>query len=396
MRSYCRPLLFSAFLCGTLVAAGCRKPAESSVEIPAKERESTEVSAEHSAAASGRPAAAWQHVVDQLVRGETSTIEDVLPEQYRADLDRMLQSRLEPVASDVRRDACDALAAFAQTLANKEEFVLGSARFNFGGPAAPFVRHHFEPLCRVLAAVANWPGWSAEKAPTIGAVIQEIVRAGDREASLKDALKSIRFENAAKPEQGSETQVFIHTADAKEPRTISVVRVEDRWLPQALVQRWPELFGGERADEVASASTQRENRLREFTSRLREITASLDGVKTQAEFDALAERAATLLLASAAEAHATPRRVESDEFVTVVVKGDLSDGQKDQLVWDLASMSDEPASGLADALEQSDGTYVIQVGPVRDVASFAKRLEGLVVENVDAGGKKITARVAAP
>ena len=82
------------------------------------------------------------------------------------------------------------------------------------------------PSLRVLAAVANWPGWSAEKAPTIGAVIQEIVRAGDREASLKDALKSIRFENAAKPEQGPETQVFIHTADAKEPRTISVVRVD--------------------------------------------------------------------------------------------------------------------------------------------------------------------------
>jgi hypothetical protein len=396
MKSYCHLLSFSALLCGTLFATGCRKTAEPSVEVPANEQEATERSAENGAAAADGPAAAWQQAVDHFVRGETSKLDDLLPDQYRADLDRMLRARLQPVAPDVRRDACDAIAGLAQTLAKKEQFVLESERFNFGGPAAPFVRHRFGPLCRVVATVANWPGWSAAEAPSIGAVVQEVVRAGDHEPSLKDSLKQIRFENVAQQQQGSERQILVSGPDGNEPRAISVVRVEGRWLPQALVEHWPELFGAERTDEAASDAPQRERRLRDLTSRLREITASLDGVKSQAEFDALAERAATLLLASAAEANATPRRVEPDEFVTVVVKGDLSDGQKDQLVWDLASISDEPASGLADALDQSDGTYVIHVGPVRDIAAFAKRLEGLVVENVDASAKKITARVAAP
>jgi hypothetical protein len=396
MNSYCRQFTFSALFGGALVATGCRKTAEPSVEVPANEQEATERSAENSAAAADGPAAAWQHAVDHFVRGETSELDDLLPDQYRADLEGMLRARLQPLASDVRRDACDAIAGLAQTLAKKEQFVLESERFNFGGPAAPFVRQHFGPLCRVVAAVANWPGWSAAEAPSIGAVIQEVIRAGDHEPSLKDGLKQIRFENVAQQQQGSERQILVSGADATEPRTISVVRIEGRWLPQTLVEHWPELFGAERTEEAASDATQRERRLRDLASRLREITASLDGVKTQAEFDTLAERAATLLLASAAEAHATPRRVEPDEFVTVVVKGDLTDGQKDQLVWNLASMSDEPASGLADALEQSDGTYVIHVGPVRDVESFSKRLKGLTVENVDVGAKKITARVAAP
>jgi hypothetical protein len=120
-------------------------------------------------------------------------------------------------------------------------------------------------------------------------------------------------------------------------------------------------------------------------------------VTTQAEFDALADRTATLLLATAAQAQAGPRAVAPDEFVTVIVLGRLTEEEKDRLTWELAARSDEPVSGLADTVDRAEGDgVVIHVGPVADLRAFSARLTGLRVENIDIETKTITARAPEP
>ena len=396
MGSCCSRFAVPVLLAGMLVLGGCHKAAETAVEDPAEEQKPVDIAAQAGVPTPNDPAAAWQGVADGMAQGNADLAE-ALPDEYRADLDRLLKERLEPIAPEVRRETSEAIAELAQTLAQKEAFVLGSERFNFGGPAAPLVRNQFAPLCRVVATVARWPGWADADAPSSTAVIAEVARAFKAEPALVDRLRSVRFENADVQPHQSLGQIVVRTPSSKEARTIAVARVGDRWLPQALVNHWSQLLGAARKDELGADAAQREVRVRELSSRLREISATLKAVETQEEFEALVERASTLLMASAAEANSAPRRVESDEFVTVLVRGTLTNEQKDQLVWQLVSLSDEPASALADALEQADGdAFVIQVGPVRDVSDFATRLKGLAVDETDPSAKKITARVAAP
>jgi len=396
MSVLCSRLAILTLIAGPAVVAGCQRSAETTIAPPATEQSAVQGSAEPTPSTNNGPAAAWQDVVTQIVDGKPELLADALPARYRDDLDQMLVAGLASLDPEVRREVSNVVAELAQTLSEKEEFVLGSSRFNFGGSAAPFVRAHFAELCRVVVTVAKWPGWTAVEAPKSSSLVEAIAEATIAEPSLIESLKSAQFENGAGQKDDAQRQVLVSTPTMKEPRAVEVVRVEDRWLPRALVDHWLELFGAQRAEELAADSS-RGDRLRQFASRLREITASLEAVTTQAEFDALVERASTQLMASAAEANATPRRVESDEFVTVVVRGRLTDEEKDRLVWELASKSDEPASSLADAADGPDGeAFEIHVGPVEDVASFAKRLQGLVVEEVDASAKIITARATAP
>lgn len=397
MRSICSRLAMLVLVVGPLIVAGCQRSAETTAEAPAKERTSVERPAVAKPSTDDDPAAAWQLVAHQVAHGEVEEIAGALPASYRDDLDRLLEVGVTPLDPEVRREATDAIAALALMLAEKEQLVIGSSRFDFGGPAAPFVRAHFAELCRVVAAVAKWPGWTAVEAAESGSLIQELARAIAVEPNLIESLKFVRFQDPAEQKSGSQQQILVNMPAMKRPRVVEVVRVEDRWLPKPLVGHWGELLGAERAAEIAADASGRENHLRRLAATLREMTHSLEDVTTQAEFDRLAERASTLLMASASESQAQPRRVESGEFVSVVVQGDLTDEQKDRLVWELASQADEPVSSLADATEQPDGeAFVIQVGPVRDLAAFAKRMQGLVVEEIDRSARKITARLAAP
>ncbi len=390
-------LAFPALVVGPVIIIGCQKSVETTAETPATEQKAADQVEDPKPSTRDDPAASWTHALDDIVEGKIEDVAAALPHSYRNDLNRTFGIGLKPLDPQVRREAAHAIAAFAQTLAEKEKFVLGSSRFNFGGPAAPFVRAHLAELCRVVVAVAKWPGWSAVEAPDTVSLVQEVVLATISEPRLIGSLKSVRFQNTGAQKDDSQAHLLVSTPSMTQPRTVEVVRIEDRWLPKSLVDGWSEMFGAGRADALAAGAISRENWLRAQTSRLREITRSLDSIKTQAEFDELVERASTLLMASAADANTMPRRVETEELVTVVVQGRLTDEEKDRLVWELSALSDEPVSSLADATEEPNGeAFVIHVGPVQDVASFAKRLQGLVVEEVDASARKITARIAAP
>jgi hypothetical protein len=381
----------------TLLMSGCHRSPDA--QSAAVER-TTEENAPQAPPATPKPpheqspAAQLRHVLEDIASGEVDDIAAALPASYRDDLDWALGVRLKPIAPDVRRDAAQAVAALAKTLIDKERFVLASDRFGLAGPAAPFVREHFAAICRVIVAVARWPGWVALDVPSSSELLAEAARAISVEPSLVGALRAVRIEDGT--ETGEVRQIILRAGSAKEAHSVPVEQVEDRWLPKSLVERWSALFGHPDSEAAAAKAEQREAQLRELTSQLRDVDRALAAVTTQAEFDALAEKASTLLLATAAQAERRPRTVRSDEFVTVIVTGTLSEDQKDRIVWELASHSDEPSSGLAEAADERGGQFTVAVGPVNDLEAFARRLPGLRLENIDARAKKITARLAAP
>ncbi|MBA3315652.1 MAG: hypothetical protein M3552_04435 [Planctomycetota bacterium] len=388
---------FCTIVAALFLVIGCQRSREGEPQIDAAGQQ------DNPAAATVTPdpqpdddaAAALQKVIDDVETGEADAVLMALPPSYREDLDRVLALGLRPLDPQARRAMAEAVVDLAQTLIEKESLVLASDRIELAGPAAPFVRDNFAALCRVVAAVARWPGWSSVENPDAASLIAATVRAVSIEPSLIDALQKVRFRNVEGSDENR--RVLVHTGDEKGGVEFAVERIEGRWLPERVARRWSATLDDLDTDRLSSHIAQREAELRELTSRIRDISQSLAAVETQDEFNTLADRAATLLLATAAQAKSAPRSLKADEFATVVVLGELSEEQKDRLVWDLASHSDDPSNGIADAVDPRDqGDLVISVGPVSDIEAFAKRLPGVQVERVDAKAKKITARLAAP
>jgi hypothetical protein len=386
-----RPLTLLLVLAALL--AGCTRPTptpktsgEQSVEAGPKAKPQT-------AAAKREPsddsADALNRLCADFAAGRSDAVAAALPGRYRHDLDRFLAESVRPIDANTRKRAADAFARFADIVREKRSFILAS-KIEIGGPAGPFLRGHLDAVCRAVAAVARWPGWGEPNPGDANALIGSVASSLARDRAIADAARGLRFETVSRT--GDEAIVNLRAGNG-EPTTLSLRRIDGRWVPATLADRWSEAFPPSQAASPAEAS----QRLPRLAERLDDVAASLKTVTTQADFDALADRAATLLLAAAAKAEEGPRAVAPEEFATVVVTGHMTDEQKDRLVLDAAAQADSPASALADAADRQDGDgVVITVGPVADAEALAKRLPGIAVENIDREKKTVTARFTGP
>lgn len=372
----------------TAGACGCGRSDRSS---PAGQEEkiTRETPPPDQANAADEPADGMRRLAAGLAGGRAEAVVEAVPARYLSDLDRFLAERVRPVDPVARREAAEAVTGLAEALGQKRDFVLASERIEIAGPAVEVVRGRFDALCRLVAATANWPGWAAAEARDAKSLVGAVATAVAADPALSADLRSLRFE--AVSQEGDRAIVKVAHAGDASGRGLTVVRVDGKWVPAAFAERWDAMF-------VAGmdSGSQSGGGLPEFAGRLREVTAALREVTTQAEFDALADQAATRLLATAAESDRGPRAVKPEEYVTVVVLGPLTDEQKDQVVWKLSAATDAPSSGLADAADRTDGGLTVNVGPIADVADFANRLADLKVEQVDAEKKTVTARFVGP
>lgn len=396
-----RLLLFCSFATAALVggAIGCR-PSEPSkraekADAPPKQqkpKEETAATARPESGAKGDPADALNQFLSDLAAGRGDAVYSALPDRYRQDLERFLAETVRSIKPDDRRRAAESIARFADALRAKKEFVLASERFEIAGPAAGFVRGRFDSVCRVVAAGARWPGWAEPKAGDARLLASTVVSAFASDADLTGELKDLRFEPVS--QSGDEAVVRIRGTGEAQGREVSVVRIDGAWVPTTFSERWEAMF-----EQPAPATAQADGAagLTSFAERLDEVTKALAEVSTQAEFDALADEAATALLAVAAQADTEPRALKPEEFVTVEVLGPLTDEQKDRIVWELTTQTDESVSGLAEAVDLTDREGItVTVGPVADVKAFARRLAGLKVERLDTDKKTVTARFSGP
>ncbi|MGC1276203.1 MAG: hypothetical protein WBC44_21070 [Planctomycetaceae bacterium] len=336
------------------------------------------------------PAAAFRRLAADLVEGRTAEIADAVPQCLRDDLGRLWHESVQTIDSSTRRDAADAVATFAEVLARKRVFVLGSDRIELEGAAADFVRRRFDAIARVIASIARWPGWSAEGDDVdAAALVERVTKAIASEPALQDELRSLRFETLTL--DGSDAIVRIRNADRAEGFDVPVSLVEGRWVPTRIAESLSGTVRSSGDDEARQSSLQR------LTQQLRQVAETLEGVTTQQEFDAQADHAATLLMASAGRSVEAVSAIGSEELATIHVLGKITAEEKDRLLWAFVARTDSPASGLADAADRTDGDGMnVTIGPVADVEEFAKRLPGVTVEKVDRETRTITVRVGEP
>lgn len=342
------------------------------------------------------PAAAFGRLVADVVAGRTAKVVEAVPQSIRDDIGRRWRESVLSVDSSTRRDAAAAVATFADVLARKRQFVLESDRIELEGAAAEFVKRRIEAIARFVASVARWPGWSGDgRDIDVAAMLETVMKAIAAEPALRDELRSLRFETRMR--EGSDAIVRIQNANHAESFDLPVTLVDGYWVPKRIVELSSGSVRTSRDESSAVDDESRVNSLQRLTQQLREMAATLDGVDTQQEFDAQADRAAALLMASAGESVEAVRPVGDEELATLHVLGKITADEKDRLLWSFVAQTDSPGSGLAEAADRTDGDGMnVTIGPVADVEKFANRLPGVTIERIDRETRTITVRIGEP
>lgn len=191
----------------------------------------------------------------------------------------------------------------------------------------------------------------------------------------------------------------------QEPQTIEFVRVEGKWIPRNLSDGWIEMMGEARArllplspENLAAMKPT----ILDLILRADQALDDLLAANTREEFNAAGARADEVLRAISALAGPPESELGSTSpeegpelsgpvgTVTVIIKGQLDDDAQNELRDRLQGLADEGGSPFAD-LTADDESTTIQLGPVADLAGFAKKLDFLQITGVDEKTRTITA-----
>ena len=373
-----------------LAAGGCgqepaTKQANAPVEKPAVQKPIMNAPPVPSEEAD--PAAAFKTLRDQLLAGQSEPVVSAISQPLRERLSS-LTGRWTTIDVDARKSFIESLARAAGAVAAKERLISRSKPLVFDGPWSEMLNEHLASCARAMESVAKWPGWLATDSFDTSGMIRAIVEAIAAEPDLRAALERIEFETVSvSGDQG--VLRYRMSADGKW-KSIEVSRHEESWIPT----HWKHFANPNNTESESGSNSDAAEQLRTLAGRLDELSTTLEQVSSQAEFDAVIEQAATRLLAEKPTREATPRKVPEEQFAWVVVSGELSAQQHDQLLWNIAQRTDAPASAVADSQVSDDGASIrIHVGPVIDLRTFAGRLTGLVIDEINKEQRTIRAHV---
>lgn len=377
---------------GLLFALGCSRRASEPETSESKSVE-TDLPDELSKPTLGTddPAAALELLIRNVAAGDSESVIDAVPAAYLNDLESFIASRVKTVEPSMRRDLADSVVRFAAIVREKQGYVVNSDRVAFEGIAGDWIRAHLAEVSKFVGALASWPGWDNDQTLNARTLLAAAVTALTSEEGVANELRDLEVIEHSRSTDSA--LIAIRDARGGSQYEVELDKVGERWVPATLAMLWKQFFRSEAKPGVATSDAT----LRDLSQQLDNVTRTLESVSSQAEFDAAADRASTLLLATLAQSDPPPRKVSPEEFVTVEVQGELTEQQKDEVLWSLAMATDSPPSAQAYSSDRLQGPgMVANVGPIADLAEFARRFKGLSIEKIDPEKRTITARLKTP
>ena len=387
---YFHLFLTAGLLAICLAAIGCRQESTKKQTVAPVEEPAVQKPIENAPPVPSEqadPAAAFKTLRDQFLAGQSEKIVSAISQPLREGSSIWIR-QWTTIDVNARKSFIDSLIQAAGAVAAKESLISQSKTLVFDGPWSRMLNDYLASCARTTAAVAKWPGWLATDSFDTDGMIRAFVEAIAAEPELRAALARIEFETVSvSDDQGV---VRYRTSEDGTWKTIVVSLHEETWIPT----QWKQHANPNGAELKSGSKSDAAERLRTLADRLDQLSTTLEHVSSQAEFDAIIEQAATRLLAEKPTREPTPRKVPEEQFAWVVVSGELSAQQQDQLLWNIAQRTDAPASAVADSQVSDDGASIrIHVGPVADLRAFAERLTGLVIDEINEKQRTIRAHV---
>lgn len=377
----------------TLFPLGCREgdnPTEDERQQTvqaAKELETADpVDGKPREVVSDDPAKAIAKLRDQWVSGQFEAIVTTLAQAEQGQKTGTRGQRGWGKIDRAERAAfLSAVRRCAAAVQQKEPLIQESDRLSFEGPWAPLWEGHLVEIAEWSQGVADWKGWLDEAEFGSPGLVEITSQEMARQAELASAIKAIAFETVSR--DANQAVIRFRLEGAEQAGEFEAVRHGGVWLPKWLL--------GSAGPVVATPEKSLSERIVPLTERMTRVVTMLEKVDTVAEFDALVGHLVDTLMSDAPRTDQPRRAVAESEMVWVVVCGTLSESEKDQLLWNVASRVDEPRSAVAHLRRADSSDSVrIHVGPVDDLERFAKRLTGLTVERIEKERRTIELRLA--
>jgi len=363
--------------------------------------------------------AAMMAMIAGLEENQLELVWDFLPPSYQTDVDSIVQEFAGKMDDELWKKTFGVAKRFVNLLGSKKEFVLANPQFQNAPLEKEQLSVGWDAVVKFLQTFVNSEISDLEKlkkfsgrsfaAGTISSLVDQVfavskVAPGDPlNSSFKQKLAETKV--TLVEENGDLAKVKIESPD-EEPKEVEMARVEGHWIPKDLADGWAEKIGAAKAQLAVltpeSIAGQKEIMLVQLDA-ANQFLDQIEATKTPEELTAVVMQAVAPLIPLVQSAMAGLQGIGSGDvpvgeadMVKISVVGKLDDKTKDSISDALFDSVDNPDNASLTTFNSPDGKGAeFEVGPVKDVEAFSKKIEFGKVTKVDVEKRTITVEVGA-
>jgi hypothetical protein len=236
-------------------------------------------------------------VAENLANNHPEILWEALPESYRADINEITALFASKMDAETYDRAMALALNFVEVLQSKQDIILASNTIADTGvdvaslgdkmtPSLAIVQTFLASEISTLAGVGgiDWQAYLAGTVAQLMAQADEIETEEDEDPFL--LLDTLAVEVL---EENDETALLRITVEGEEPEEVSLVKVEDRWVPAELAEQWDAKIAEARSnlEGITPESMQEMKGQAAFAFTMAEgLIQQLSAIETPEDFDA--------------------------------------------------------------------------------------------------------------
>lgn len=391
----CLTLCLAVTGCG----GGAKEDSKSTAEVAAP---AGEAAAKPAAAApvADDPAAAVMAALEGVKSGRLQQSYDFLPAAYHKDVDGLVNQFAGKMDPELWQQTFAVLKKGVEVLKSKKELILSGPLFANpdAAPQAAMARQNWDGAVGLLETLVGSEVADLEKLKALESrmflqgtgnkLLTQALAIGT--AAGQNPLDKLQNVTATVVSRDGDQAVVKLTSQDEPPQEVPFVKVDGKWLPKSMVDDWKTQIEQARAqidqikpEELAAAKPQAIGQLKALDATFDKLLAAKTGDEFQAAAAPLIFQAMMMgsMFNSPAAASSKP--------VTIRVVGELSDSQASELAEKLRGLADDAQNADTTVLPPDSGHTMIELSGVKNVSSFAEKLDFASVKAVDKSSRVI-------
>tara|TARA_R110002111_G_scaffold168038_2_gene234038 strand:+ start:171899 stop:173164 length:1266 start_codon:yes stop_codon:yes gene_type:complete len=402
---------------GTLpVLSGCGKPAEQAGQKAAEAAEAAE------AAKTLDPAESMQVMMDGISNQKLEAFWNFLPASYQKQLNDQsheLAAKMDPEMYDGIFNSGQRLT---KLLKEKKEFILKNPTIKGLPVPQEKVDEFWEPTVNILSTIVNGEISSVEKLKTLdfekflsndGGVIlknvfaiSELIPSKEGQLSFAEKLKQTKVTLVSTE---GDTAIVKIEAPGEVPREQTMVKVEEKWIPDNLAKSWKTQMDETRkriSEFTPEMTAEQKKKVMPALQKFDATIAQLENAKTEEEFNKtlspilapVAMLAPMMMMQLGGQpmmggpgnpSLGENEPVDPNSIVTIVIAKKLSNEEQDPIIEQILLSADDSDQIRISPISEGE-TTIFKISPVGDVEEFAKKIKFGKTTKIDPKTRSIT------